>query len=92
MNQNIIPQIDNPELQNVPYELILDVIIPLKAKKTYNKLVKNIYESEFKELLKSQDILSVLIIPLQVQNKTIGFIGFDDLLEELKMDQCELVK
>ncbi len=78
VNENIVPQIDNPNLQNVPYELILDIIVPLKAKKLYKKLVKDIYECDYKELLKSQDILSVLVIPLQVQNKTIGFIGFDD--------------
>ena len=90
VNQNIIPQMDNPELQEVPYELILDVIVPLKAKKIYNKLVKNIYESEFKELLKSQNILSVLIIPLQVQNKTIGFIGFDDCTYERIWSEDEI--
>lgn len=81
-NKNIAPQIDNPALQNVPYELILDIIIPLKAKKIYNKLVKDIYECDYKELLKAQDILSVLVIPLQVQNKTVGFIGFDDCTTE----------
>ncbi|GGD16461.1 hypothetical protein GCM10011343_04200 [Flavobacterium orientale] len=82
VNENIAPQIGNQNLQNVPYELVLDIIVPLKAKKLYKKLVKDIYECDYKELLKSQDILSVLIIPLQVQNKTIGFIGFDDCTTE----------
>jgi len=82
VKENITPQIDNPDLQDVPYELVLDIIVPLKSKKIYNKLVKNIYESEFKELLISQEILSILVFPLQVQNKTVGFIGFDDCTKE----------
>jgi PAS domain S-box-containing protein len=82
VKENISSQINNPDLQNVPYELILDIIVRLKAKKLYNKLVKDIYECEYKELLKAQDIVSVLVIPLQVQNTTIGFIGFDDCTYE----------
>lgn len=90
VNKNISTQIDNPELQNIPYERILDLIVPLKAKKNYNKLVKDIYECEFKELLKSQNIVSLLVIPLQIQSKTIGFIGFDDCTKERIWSEDEI--
>ena len=78
----IQPQIENPDLQNVPYEVFLDIVIPLKSSKVYNKLVKNMFESDFKELMKSQDILSVLIFPIHVKNKLVGAIGFDDCTTE----------
>jgi PAS domain S-box-containing protein len=78
VNENIETQIDNPDLQNVTYEVFLDIVIPLKSNKIYNKLVKNIFESDHKELLKSQNILSVLIFPILVKNKLVGAIGFDD--------------
>ena len=82
VNENIEPQIDNPDLQNVPYEVFLDIVIPLKSNKIYNKLVKNIFESDHKELLKSQNILSVLIFPIIVKNKLVGALGFDDCKTE----------
>lgn len=78
----IEPQLENPELQNVPYEIFLDIVIPLKSSKVYNKLVKNMFESDFKELMKSQEILSVLIFPIHVKNILVGAIGFDDCTTE----------
>ncbi|MBC8882709.1 PAS domain-containing protein [Flavobacterium piscinae] len=86
----IEPQIENPDLQNVPYEMFLDIVIPLKSSKVYNKLVKNMFESEFKELMKSQDILSVLIFPIQVKNKLVGAIGFDDCTNERVWSEDEI--
>ncbi|MCB0443415.1 MAG: response regulator, partial [Flavobacterium sp.] len=78
VNENIDPQINNPKLQNVPYEVFLDIVIPLKSNKIYNRIVRNIFESDYKELLKSQSTLSVLIFPILVKNKLIGALGFDD--------------
>lgn len=83
-------QIENPDLQNVPYEVFLDIVIPLKSSKVYNKLVKNMFESEFKELMKSQDILSVLIFPIHVKNKLVGAIGFDDCTTERLWSEDEI--
>jgi len=77
-NQNIEPQIDNPDLQNVPFEFFLDIVVPLKSKKIYKKLVEDIFESDFKELMKKQSILSVLIFPVFVKNQLVGCLGFDD--------------
>lgn len=75
-------QIDNSELQNVPYEEVLDIIVPLKANKIYKKLIKNIFESDYKEMMKSQKILSVIIFPIVLNEKLFGFIGFDDCKTE----------
>lgn len=81
-NQNVEPQIDNPNLQEVPFEFFLDIVVPLKSKKIYKKLVKDIFESDFKELMKEQKILSVLIFPVFVKNKLVGCLGFDDCTTE----------
>ncbi|MFN3757105.1 MAG: PAS domain S-box protein [Flavobacterium sp.] len=79
---SIEPQIDNPDLQDIPYEIVLDIIVPLKAKKTYKKLVKDIYESDYKELMKSQNIKSVIIFPIFVKGKIHSFMGFDECKSE----------
>jgi len=76
------PQINNPDLQETPFEMVLDIIVPLKAKKIYKKLVKDIYESDYKELMKSQNIKSVIIFPIIVKGKIHSFIGFDECKEE----------
>ena len=46
-NQNIEPQIDNPDLQNVPFEFFLDIVVPLKSKKIYKKITTIINEYNF---------------------------------------------
>lgn len=90
-NKNIEPQINNPNLQEVPFEFFLDIVVPLKSKKIYKKLVKDIFESDFKELMKAQGILSVLIFPVHVQNKLIGAIGFDDCTAERIWSEDEII-
>lgn len=72
------PQLDNPELQNVPFEMVApgwtetlqngDVVIGLTSE----------LSSPTKELLESQDILSLLICPIMLGGKLWGFVGFDD--------------
>ncbi len=87
---HIDPQIDNDDLQDVPYETFLDIVIPLKSKKIYHKKVKDIFESDYKELMKSQNILSVLFIPVLVKDKLVGCIGFDDCTIERTWTEDEI--
>lgn len=82
IKDQIEPQIKNEDLQNVPYEIFLDVVIPLKSGKVYQKLVKDMFESDFKELMKSQEIKSALLFPVNVKNKLVGALGFDDCENE----------
>ena len=89
-NSKTEPQIDNEELQNLPFEVILDMIIPLKKNKNYNKIVKDIFESDLKEMLKSQNIKSILILPIFVKNAFYGMIGFDDCTNERLWTEDEL--
>jgi PAS domain S-box-containing protein len=90
IKDQIQPQIENEELQNVPYETFLDIVIPLKLGKVYCKLLKDMYESDFKELMKSQEIKSVLIFPVNVKNKLVGAIGFDDCISERVWTEDEI--
>ncbi|MFN4199623.1 MAG: histidine kinase dimerization/phospho-acceptor domain-containing protein, partial [Flavobacterium sp.] len=87
---DIEPQIDNPALQEVPYEMVLDIIVRLKAKKIYKKLTKDIYESDYKELMKAQNIQSVIIFPIIAKGKIHSFMGFDDCKSERIWSQDEI--
>ncbi|MDP2236097.1 MAG: response regulator [Bacteroidales bacterium] len=50
-------------------------------KKTVYGLVKDFPKAE-RELIESQDIVSIIAVPIFVENEWFGFIGFDDCLYE----------
>lgn len=77
-SEKSIPQIDNQELVDLPYE-------PLFSR-WYNELshggnifglVKDFPENE-RPILLSQEIKSILVVPIFVSGRFWGFIGFDD--------------
>lgn len=77
-SERSIPQIDNPELINLPYEPVFS--------RWYNELshggnifglIKDFPENE-RPLLEAQEIKSILVVPIFVSGRFWGFIGFDD--------------
>ncbi|TVR33837.1 MAG: PAS domain S-box protein [Balneolaceae bacterium] len=79
---SVSPQINNPELQQIPLGNYSDLMDTLKEGGYFNKVVSRMEEGPFKELLKSQNIKSVLIFPLIINKGFYGFIGFDDCIKE----------
>jgi PAS domain S-box-containing protein len=74
----VTPQIDNPALQNLPYASALpNWERILTAGERINGLVCELPEPE-RALLETQDILSVLVVPVHIQGVFWGFVGFDD--------------
>lgn len=91
-NEGITPQID--ELQAVPYE-----IIPSwkKILDTEGKIFStNIRElpSDIYQILEPQEIKSILVFPLYVQNRFCGFMGFDEcnIQRVWNYDEIELLR
>ncbi|UHO40213.1 GAF domain-containing protein [Chryseobacterium capnotolerans] len=71
-----IPQMD--DLQNVPLEAIPEWVEANKAGKSITiPSVKNLNDGNLKELLSSQDIKSLMVIPMMSKESCTGFIGFD---------------
>ena len=78
----IIPEIDNPELQNLPY----DDCFPrwyesFSQGRAITGLIKDFPQTE-QEILQSQGILSILVTPIEIKGKLWGFIGFDNCRSE----------
>jgi|GEM_PF-2944816 len=71
-------QMDNPNLQNIPFKEIENFITPLKNKETYSGIVKELKNDMTRELLESQHILSIIVLPIYVRNAFWGFVGFDE--------------
>lgn len=77
--ENVTPQINNPDLQNI--NLVESGFGRWFELLSNNDVVKGCVD-EFPEeeqlLLKSQDILSLLVVPIMFDERFWGFVGFDD--------------
>jgi PAS domain S-box-containing protein len=85
------PQIDNPDLQNTPTELFTDFMLQLRKRLPFQNIVAELPESSaLKEILASQGIVSILILPVFKRGKLWGFIGYDECKYERYWDEIEL--
>ncbi len=85
-------QIENPKLQNVPYEESLDFIGTLAENKAFNSHIKDMEygENNTRQILEEQGILSILAIPIFIQEEFSGFIGFDSCSMEKDWSDVEV--
>nr|WP_294935960.1 PAS domain S-box protein [uncultured Flavobacterium sp.] len=77
-----LQEIDNPEMQNIPHSQLPELMSVILEKKPYQAVIKDLPEGNFKKMLKDQQILSVLILPIFIKDVFHGFIGFDDCTTE----------
>lgn len=85
------PQIDNPTLQNIPTNLYGDVMPFMNENRPFQSIIATLPEaSPLKEILASQGIISILIIPVFHKGKFWGFIGYDECKQERVWDNVEV--
>lgn len=73
------PQINNPDLQNVPLSLFDDFVEMMRNNIPFQSIVAELDEgSELKAILESQAIISILILPVFHKGEFWGFIGYDE--------------
>lgn len=87
---SVEPQINNPDLQN----MLCDRLFPGWVDKNEagiptNEIVRNL-EPCSKSVLEPQGILSILIVPILIEGKFNGSIGFDDCHMERVWDESEI--
>jgi PAS domain S-box-containing protein len=88
--KSVESQLTNDELGDLDLEKFPEIFSVLKQKEVYQRLVKDIPESDFKDILESQDIVSILHFPIFIGDEFYGFIGFDDCKRERIWDQEEI--
>jgi len=77
-------------LQHVPYKSGFERWHKtLKNGKLIAGVVESLPESE-QEILQVQDILSILVIPLWMEGKWYGFIGFDDVVQPRQWNEEDI--
>lgn len=86
----IQPELHNPDLQNLSYKDFfprwadrLEEGLPIQG------LVRD-FPLEEREILEPQNILSILVLPLMVEQAVVGFIGFDDCVHARQWHGLEI--
>ncbi len=88
VKDGISSEFDNPDLQDVSLNKLLKE--PFDLYKPFSCIRSELPESPFRNLLASQGILSVLLLPVFVQEAFLGFIGFDDCAIERRWSEDEV--
>ncbi|WP_229335616.1 PAS domain S-box protein [Flavobacterium sp. ALJ2] len=86
--KGIIEQIT--KLQGFSPENLNEIFSQAQNKKILNTLTTKLKDSFFKELLIANEIKSILILPLYINDEFTGFIGFDDCTNEKKWSEDEI--
>ncbi len=90
VKSDVAPMIDNPDLQNMPLELFHEFMEPLLRSMPFKAIISQMPDCETKDVLASQDIQSILVLPLIIKGHFFGFIGFDDCQTEREWTSVEL--
>ncbi len=76
-SESIVPQISNEELQNLPLEEVSDFVEPLKKNRPFKADIDDLPDGPTKDTLAAQQIQSILVLPMFLDNVFAGFVGFD---------------
>ncbi len=87
---NIKPQINNPNLQNISVNEMFDFYEQLSKGKLFYGITSTLSEGNLKDIMESQDIKSFLIYPVIFNNNLLGFLGFDDCHNERIWSDTEI--
>ncbi len=77
-------------LRHMTEENLKEIYEAAQQKKILNTLTRNLDEGFFKTLLINNEIKSILILPLYINDLFTGFIGFDDCTKEKKWSEEEI--
>lgn len=83
------PQINNPELQRIPFGEVGDFIETLKGGEAFLGIVAQMPEDRSREILESQGIRSLVVLPIFVRGDFWGFIGFDECKYDRVWEESE---
>ncbi len=88
--EGIQPEIDNPELQNLNMSAAFPRwVAELSEGRLISGLVRD-FEASEREILEPQAIVSLIVLPIMVDGRWWGFIGFDECLGERLWDALEI--
>jgi len=82
------PQIDNPELQDMPFEVLPDFVEHSMRGESLYGHVRDLSPG-LRAILEPQGVLSIIILPINVTGRFWGFVGFDACSTEREWNEDE---
>ena len=89
-NKDIVPYIDSPELNGIPYDFFPGLLETLSKDESMHGLVRESDNDFFRETMEMQDIKSYLFTPIFSNNQFWGWIGYDDCKTERRWTEEEV--
>jgi len=87
--EGIAPEIDNPLLQNLSYDLWFP---RWRDKLIQGEIIEGRvadFPDKERKILEPQSIMAILIVPIMLDNEFAGFIGFDNCLSDFEWGAVE---
>jgi PAS domain S-box-containing protein len=84
------PQLNNPELQDVPFSLVHPFMEALLENRPFICLVSRLPDSGLRKILEMQEIQSLIALPIWLDERLWGFVGFDDCENERVWSNSEV--
>lgn len=79
------------DLQKFNFDNLHEIATQIKKKKYYKSITRKLEDSIFKDLLLANEIKSILILPIYIEDEFTGFIGFDNCSNEKKWTRDEII-
>lgn len=87
----ISPQIDNPDLQDLPYDGLFNNRLKESLSRNEIFLISHDeFSLEDRNLMEPQDIKSILIVPIFAGKNWWGFVGFDECIKTREWTPAEI--
>jgi PAS domain S-box-containing protein len=87
---SIVPQAGLPSSLNVEFEDYHEVVQSLRENKPFIAIVNKVENIDLKKRWQAQHIVSILVLPIFMQGKLWGFVGFDECHYERKWENWEI--
>lgn len=78
------------ELESFTTEKLEEIFAQIHEKKYFKSITHKLEDSHLKDVLIANEIKSILILPIYIENEFTGFIGFDDCSREKKWAEDEI--
>ena len=89
-SKNAVPQIDNEELQNMPIKKVEEITAPLIKNLPFTATYEDLEPGVLKDIFEEQQIKSMLLLPIFVEENLFGFVGFDDCTSQRVWNEEEI--
>jgi PAS domain S-box-containing protein len=88
--EDVTTELDNPALQGMDYEEVLPGLYEQLERGEPAFIVVDELDEDLKATMQSQDIQSILLVPIHQNSDFIGFVGFDDCRQKREWSETEV--